>query len=75
MKLLAQVLKEAMAIREASWDDANHSYKLYDSTAIKTAIDRLGYDARYQFPAECMFRYWNDSIDWIDSILGTHGGA
>jgi hypothetical protein len=75
MKLLAQILKEAAHIREESWNDSTHEYKLEDFEAVTQAISRLGYDTRYQFPAECMLDHWNSCMDWIDSILGTKGGA
>jgi len=74
MKLLAQVLREAAAIREASFDESTGSYKLPDPEAIQKAIKRLGYDDRYLFPATLMIYHWNDCMDWIDSILGTKGG-
>jgi hypothetical protein len=75
MKLLAQILKEAAKIREASWNVEAQDYDLFNYTAIRRAIDKLGYDTRYQFPAECMLDHWNDCMDWIDSILGTTGGV
>jgi hypothetical protein len=75
MKLLAQILKEAAHIREESWNDSTHEYELEDAKAITQAINRLGYDTRYQFPAEVMIHNWNDCMNWIDSILGTTGGV
>jgi len=70
MKLLAQVLREAAAIREASFDEEKGSYRLPDPEAVKVSIKRLGYDDRYLFPATLMIYHWNDCMAWIDSVLG-----
>jgi hypothetical protein len=75
MKLLAQVLKHAAAIREYSFNEYTGMYKKPDSEAVVQAIKELGCDTRYQFPAEAMLHDWNSCMDWIDSILGTKGGA